>query len=46
MAAIPVILQFVIAFFGAYFVALWFSMIISLPPRWWWYSTSSAWCST
>ena len=28
MAAIPVILQFLIAFFGAYFVALWFSMII------------------
>ena len=28
MAAIPVILQFLIAFFGAYIVALWFSMII------------------
>lgn len=28
MAAIPWILQILIAFFGAYFVALWFSMII------------------
>lgn len=28
MAAIPTILQILIAFFGAYFIALWFSMII------------------
>jgi RNA polymerase subunit RPABC4/transcription elongation factor Spt4 len=28
MALIPTIIQLVIAFFGAYFVALWFSMII------------------
>ena len=28
MAAIPIILQIVIAFFGAYFIALWCSMII------------------
>lgn len=28
MAAIPIILQVLIAFFGAYFIALWFSMII------------------
>lgn len=28
MAAIPTILQIFIAFFGAYFVALWFSMIV------------------
>ncbi|MBI3973259.1 MAG: zinc ribbon domain-containing protein [Chloroflexi bacterium] len=28
MAAIPIILQVVIAFFGAYMIALWFSMIV------------------
>ncbi|MGH2367906.1 MAG: zinc ribbon domain-containing protein [Chloroflexota bacterium] len=28
MAAIPIILQILVAFFGAYFIALWFSMII------------------
>jgi RNA polymerase subunit RPABC4/transcription elongation factor Spt4 len=28
MGAIPIILQVLIAFFGAYFIALWFSMII------------------
>jgi RNA polymerase subunit RPABC4/transcription elongation factor Spt4 len=28
MAAIPVILQIIVAFLGAYFIALWFSMII------------------